>query len=277
MKSTILAPPLKTICTVKSWHKNLGEAIYAGDILVNLVAGSEKEEIPLLATQFGVLVKKCILPGEAIEYGEPVAILSVSPNLFADIKTPTTAPYIAQGPETIHTPQRFARHHTYALLNIPTVVTQIAFDPAEILRLATKTEGNILPFVIAAVAAQLKLFPMLNAQWLSEKEVRYKENVHIALEKGVLSFADTKSVAQIAREVREPNASFPPTFTLTDLSQSRIGYQTPVFHLPQVAHLILLRDQLILAHDARVITERQAIDFLEAVVLHLENAAFLFV
>jgi pyruvate/2-oxoglutarate dehydrogenase complex dihydrolipoamide acyltransferase (E2) component len=158
------------------------------------------------------------------------------------------------------------------------VITEAVFDASEITRLAGKTDGQTLPFILAAVAAQLKLHPNFNAQWLSEKEIRRKEHVHIALEKSVIAHADTKSVAHLYREIVTPEPSnFSATFTLTEIKSTHIAYQTPVLHLPQAAHLVCVSGRLILAHDARVARESEAVAFLEDVVVHLQNAAFLFV
>jgi pyruvate/2-oxoglutarate dehydrogenase complex dihydrolipoamide acyltransferase (E2) component len=74
----------------------------------------------------------------------------------------------------------------------------------------------------------------------------------------------------------EPS-NFSATFTLTQINSVSIVYQTPVLHLPQAAHLACVSGRLILAHDARVARESEAVAFLEAVVTHLQNAAFLFV
>jgi pyruvate/2-oxoglutarate dehydrogenase complex dihydrolipoamide acyltransferase (E2) component len=279
VKATIVLPRLETeitVFTVATWHKNLGEAVYAGDVLVTLQSGSQSQ-FPVHATQFGVLVKRCVLVGEAIETGEPLAVLSVPESPVSTL--PTTVPaYAPQGPENQQRPQRLARHHTHALLNTPTVITQAVFDSTEVARLAAKTEGRTLPFVIAAVAANLRLFPVFNAQWLTENDVRLKYDVHIALAETVICHADTKSVAQIHREMITPEpARFSATFTLTEILAPEIVYQTPVLHLPQSAHLIVLRERLILAHDARVASEAEAVAFLGGVTQHLQNAAFLFV
>jgi pyruvate/2-oxoglutarate dehydrogenase complex dihydrolipoamide acyltransferase (E2) component len=258
--------------TIAAWHKKLGEAVYAGDVLVTLAPNNRA----ITATQFGVLVKKCVLVGEAIEPGEPLAVLTTPP---APLSTPpTSAPYTPQGPEAVWSPHPLARHHTYALTQVPTIITQATFDASEIIRLASKTENQTLPFILAAVVAQLRLHTSFNAQWLSEKEIRRKEHVHIALEKQTIAHADTKSVAHLAREITTPQpTNFSATFTLTQIASGSITYQTPVLHLPQAAHLVCVSNRLILAHDARVATESEAVAFLEAVVAHLQNAAFLFV
>jgi pyruvate/2-oxoglutarate dehydrogenase complex dihydrolipoamide acyltransferase (E2) component len=278
VKTTIVLPAQstqntdQTVFTIAAWHKNINEAVYAGDILVTLTP----DNIPITATQFGVLVKKCVLVGESIEIGEPLAILTTPP---APASTPPVpASYTPQGPETVVAPHPLARHHHYALTQVPTIITEAVFDASEITRLASKTYGQTLPFLLAAVAAQLKLHPNFNAQWLSEKEIRYKGHVHIALERQVIAHADTKSVAHLAREIATPEATnFSATFTLTQITSASITYQTPVLHLPQVAHLVCVSGRLILTHDARVATEPEAVAFLEAIVAHLQNAAFLFV
>jgi pyruvate/2-oxoglutarate dehydrogenase complex dihydrolipoamide acyltransferase (E2) component len=279
VKTTIVLPAQsiqstgQAVFTVASWHKNLGEAVYAGDVLVTLAPDNRA----ITATQFGVLVKKCVLVGEAIEPGEPLAILTTPPAPVPS-QTPSVAPYTPQGSEAIYSPHPLARHHTYALTQVPTILTKAEFDASEIIRLASKTENQTLPFILAAVAAQLRLHTSFNAQWLSEKEIRRKEHVHIALEKQTIAHADTKSVAHLAREITTPQpTNFSATFTLTQITSACVIYQTPVLHLPQVAHLVCVSNRLIFAHDARVATESEAVAFLEAVVAHLQNAAFLFV
>jgi pyruvate dehydrogenase E2 component (dihydrolipoamide acetyltransferase) len=104
--------------------------------------------------------------------------------------------------------------------------------------------------VLKAVAASLKLHPAVNSSWLGDK-IRINHHIHIgvavAVEDGllvpVIRFADTKSLSQIAAEVKEfaqkaKNKKLQPadwegsTFTISNLGMFGIEEFTAIINPP---------------------------------------------
>jgi pyruvate dehydrogenase E2 component (dihydrolipoamide acetyltransferase) len=265
------APVSPLVATVERWEKSLGQAVMIGDGLVTLRAGDELFVVPSPA--FGVLTKKSVLAGEAIEAGEPVAILGgVAAPLVDVILEPFAAPpaYIPAGPEEIHVPspweQALAEHHARSLRDTPHAHAVTVADVSEASRYIAKAARGetvsgapesltLLPFVLCAVAASLSRFAELNAQRTGEAEIRRKRYVHLGVETRhpdgllavpVLRDIDRKSVLTVAREwahlqTRIATATLTPddvsgaTFTVSHTPN--ILYRTPVLHHPLAGHL----------------------------------------
>jgi pyruvate/2-oxoglutarate dehydrogenase complex dihydrolipoamide acyltransferase (E2) component len=243
---------------LSSWKKEIGEAVQAGEAVA--VVGGEI----VLSPAFGILVKKFVLPGEAVEIGEPVALLSGIPETFVTgdeaIPEPVAIrpPYVPGGPETVlplSTGQRaLQRHMARSLQESPHVYTVQRVDMSEVLRLSSRGPFDVLPFLIGATASALRQFPEFNAERIGETAVRHKEYVHIAvpirrddstIAIPILRDADRKSIAVLAREWDELREAAQQgtlstlqqrgaTFTL---SQTDALYQTPILHQPQSAIL----------------------------------------
>jgi pyruvate/2-oxoglutarate dehydrogenase complex dihydrolipoamide acyltransferase (E2) component len=263
MKYTVLLPRVSGLTgdvgLVSSWRKEIGEAVQSGDILA-VVGGAE-----VVSPAFGILARKVVLPGEAIEVGEPLAILSGVPEEFVTgaeaISEPFALrpPYIPGGPEEIvplsPVRQAIARHMARSIQESPHVVTVLPVDMSEVMRLAARVGVPVLPFVLSAAASALKQFPDLNAERVGYAEVRRKQYVHIAvpvrraderLVVPVLRDTDRKSIRSLAREWEElraqavagtlsPDAQRGATFTVVEVADAL--YQTPVLHQPQSAIL----------------------------------------
>ncbi len=259
------------VASVERWEKSLGQAVMLGDALVTLRAGETLFVVPSPA--FGVLTKKCVLAGEAVEAGEPVAVLGgVSAPLSETVPEPFAAPpaYIPAGPEDIYTlspvERALAEHHTRSLRDTPHTHTVAVADVCEALRYIARTERGetvsgvpetltLLPFVLCAVAASLLRFPELNAERTGDAEVRRKRYVHLAVEtcdpNGVLTVpvlrdVDRKSVLAVAREwdhLRSRIAGG--TLATDDVSGATftvshtptVLYRTPILHHPLAGHL----------------------------------------
>lgn len=125
-----------------------------------------------------------------------------------------------------------------------------------------KSVNEVLPIkisfndiVIKAVAAALRINPKVNASWLGDK-IRYNHHIHIgvavAIEDGlivpVLRFADSKSLAEIATEVKElgvkaKNKQLQPadwegnTFTISNLGMFGIEEFTAIINPPDACIL----------------------------------------
>lgn len=128
----------------------------------------------------------------------------------------------------------------------------------------------------------LRQHPRFNAIRLGDDAVHVIDEIRLAVGERVLRDADKRSVLQIARELDSVGWSEGSTFTLIDLSELGVAFQTPVIRQPQVGILTAgaasdNKLPLALTHDARVADGKAAAAFLSAVRRHLEEAQFLFV
>jgi pyruvate/2-oxoglutarate dehydrogenase complex dihydrolipoamide acyltransferase (E2) component len=220
-----------------------------------------------------VLTKKSVLAGEAVEAGEPVAVLGGVPAPLSDLAPePLAVPptYVPAGPEQIYQLSRIERalaeHHARSLRDTPHAHAVTIADVSEALRYITKAGRGetvsgapetltLLPFVLCAVATSLTRFPELNAQRTGETEVRRKQYVHLGVETRhrngtlavpVLRDVDRKSVLAVSREwsrlqMRIANGTPSPddvsdaTFTVSHTPT--VLYRTPILHHPLAGHL----------------------------------------
>lgn len=122
-----------------------------------------------------------------------------------------------------------------------------------------------LPFLIKAIAASLKMHPVVNASVdIDEGTIIYKEYVNIGVavdtDRGlvvpVLRDADRLSISQIARELdrliaaaREGTLSIEEmrggTFTLSNMGAVGGTYSTPIINSPEVAILLIGRSRML--------------------------------
>jgi pyruvate/2-oxoglutarate dehydrogenase complex dihydrolipoamide acyltransferase (E2) component len=267
MKYTVTLPTALSGLTsdvgiVSSWRKQIGEMVQPGEVLA--VVG--EAEVPSPA--FGILAKKVVLPGEAIEVGEPLAVLSGVPEPLVTGQEKVPEPfavrpaYVPGGPEEVQAlspvAQAVAQHLARSAQVSPHVFTVAAADMSEVVRLSAQTGAPPFAFVIHAVAGALVRYPLLNAQLVGEAEVRMKRYVHIGVARRtaggggrlaapVLRDADQKSLMTLGRELADFFAAadagtLPPetqrgaTFTVAE-APGDVLYQTPILHQPQAAQL----------------------------------------
>jgi pyruvate dehydrogenase E2 component (dihydrolipoamide acetyltransferase) len=122
-----------------------------------------------------------------------------------------------------------------------------------------------MPFLIKAIAASLKMHPIVNASVdIEEGTVIYKEYINIGVavdtDRGlvvpVLRDADRLSISQIARELdrliaagREGTLSIEEmrggTFTLSNMGAVGGTYSTPIINSPEVAILLIGRSRML--------------------------------
>ncbi|MBC8139306.1 MAG: 2-oxo acid dehydrogenase subunit E2 [Fibrella sp.] len=259
------------IATVERWEKSLGQAVMIGDALVTLRAGGELFVVPSPA--FGILAKKSVLAGEAIEAGEPVAVLGgVSAPLAPPVLEPFATPpaYVPAGPEEIYrlspTELAVAEHHARALRDTPHTHLVTTADVSEASRYIARTGRGetvpgvpetltLLPFMLCAVAASLTRFPELNAERTGDEEVRRKRYVHLGVEtrdkNGILTVpvlrdVNRKSVLTVAREWEHLKMGIArQTLTSEDVSGATfivshtptVLYRTSILHRPLAGHL----------------------------------------
>ncbi len=242
-----------------------------GETLAVLRTDAQMFAVPSPA--FGVLTKKCALPGEAIEAGEPLAVLGGVPPPLSPSEPepiPVLPTYRSAGPETIHALSAqevaLAEHHRRSLRDTPHAYAVLPADIGEALLYIAKTRRgetvsgapeslSLLPFVLSAVASALLQFPELNAERSGNTEIRRKQYVHIGVETQsteggllvpVLREVDHKSVLAIAREwVRLRDRIADRTMPLDAVSGAtfivsetpRVSYRTPILHHPLAGHL----------------------------------------
>jgi pyruvate/2-oxoglutarate dehydrogenase complex dihydrolipoamide acyltransferase (E2) component len=247
---------------VTGWQKEIGEVVEPFESIATVRIGETEHSVR--SEKVGVLFKKCVLAGEAIELGEPLAVLAGVTEPSGDL-TRRALP--------------LAAHHAASLRVAPHVYTTLDVTLSELHRLREKAALTAsLPFFIAAVAAALREFAVLNG---GQREINIALFEDTAVP--VVFQADQKSVLQLSRELKTLPKTSPrgATFTITD-GLGLAKAQTPVLHQPQVGHLFLGGDAegnatLCLAHDARFVGNFEAMHFLQAVRKSLEEAHFLFI
>ena len=277
MKFTVTLPPLagdSEVAIVAEWRKSLGEVVREGETLAT-VRIADTPPIPVLSPAYGLLTRRSALVGEAIEVGEPLAVLSGVPEsaFTASIVPETFAEpdYVPEGQEEsvpLSVAERLqARHNVRTWRDIPHVQTVAVADVTDVLRLIERVgrgetvtgeamKLDLLPFILHAVANTLPVFPNLNARFVDDTERRIRRDIRLAVSRrtpsGVLLYpvirdADRRSVLALTRELTELNTRLAAgtlqaedvrgaTFTVTQAS-GYVLYQTPLLHQPQVAHL----------------------------------------
>jgi pyruvate/2-oxoglutarate dehydrogenase complex dihydrolipoamide acyltransferase (E2) component len=282
VKFTVIAEH-EGVATVVGWERAIGQFVALGEPLLRL-RKSDGTELSVVAPVYGVLFKKAVLEAEAVEAGEPLAVLAgVTETKTHDVPEPD---YVPVGPETRDTPtereQDLARHHAAALALVPHQHTMLSANLTEMRRLQEKSGAALSAFFVAAVAAALRAHPRFNAAWLTDDEIRLRQNINICLPQPGAAFpvlldADRQSVLALSRAL-ESSAALPTggaTFTLT-LGEALT--QNPILHTPQAAHLYIgSTGVLSLAHDPRVADGFAATAFLKEVQRNLEETRFLFV
>jgi 2-oxoglutarate dehydrogenase E2 component (dihydrolipoamide succinyltransferase)/2-oxoisovalerate dehydrogenase E2 component (dihydrolipoyl transacylase) len=135
------------------------------------------------------------------------------------------------------------------------VVTFFETDFSAIAKFREGRKLTYLPFVIKAVTAAMKEFPILNSSW-SDQGIVIKKDIHlgiaVALDDGLLvpvvRHADRKGLTQLGQEVADlaerargkrlaPEEVQSGTFTITNHGGFGSLFSTPIIHQPQIAIL----------------------------------------
>jgi pyruvate/2-oxoglutarate dehydrogenase complex dihydrolipoamide acyltransferase (E2) component len=269
------------VYVVAEWRKRIGEAVQQGETLalVRPAAGDDGEAappVPVPSPAFGVLSRLGALAGEAVEVGEPLAVLAGVPEPLegggsngAAVPLPPRPLYVPRGPEEVvalsAADRALGEHFALSARTMPHVYTVAQADVSEPLRLSGRAGNDtplpLLALVVHAVAAGLRRHPALNAQRVTPAEVRRKGYVHVGLAlRGsadgrlavpVVRDADRRSLPDLAREVAnltararsgaltEDDVRPGATFTvaLTETAAPGVLYQTALLHRPQAALL----------------------------------------
>lgn len=176
----------------------------------------------------------------------------------------------------------------------------------ETVNAVTSVKTSFNDFVIKAVAAALREHPKVNASWLGDV-IRYNNHIHIgvavAVEEGllvpVIRFADSKTLSQIASEVKDlagkakekklqPKDWEGNTFTISNLGMFGIEEFTAIINPPDACILavggikqtpVIKEGQIVpgavmkvtLSCDHRVVDGATGADFLQTLKTLLEN------
>lgn len=259
MKYTVTVPDLAIAsCTLTEWRKEIGDYVAAGDVLA--ICGEAEVSSPA----FGILNRKYAQPGQAVEAGEPLALLAGVPEplVTETSRLPDTfavrPPSLPIGPEEISplTPraQVIAQALSRATAHVPHIFTSTTVDMSEVARLAQRTQIPPLLFLAHVVASALSQYPELNSELVDTSTVRRKRYVHLAVRfqragttfAPVLRDADRRSLRSLAGEWQDlcsaadanqlpPESARGATFTISETSAAVL--QSPLLHLPQVGHL----------------------------------------
>lgn len=184
-------------------------------------------------------------------------------------------------------------------------------------RKAAETQGaklTYLPFIMKAVVAALKKFPLLNASLDDARgEIVVKKYYHLGIavagENGlivpVIKDVDKKSLVQLAREVAEvaerarvgrnhPDELKGGTFTISSIGSVGGLFATPIINHPEVGILAVMKIKerpvvkdgqiaigqvmnLALSFDHRVVDGSVGADFTNEVIRYLENPSTLMI
>lgn len=142
---------------------------------------------------------------------------------------------------------KFSAPHFYLTMEID---MDKAIDARAAINAISPVKVSFNDIVIKAVAASLRKHPKINSSWLGDK-IRYNEHIHIgvavAVDEGllvpVIRFADSKSISQIAEEVKyfaqkakdkklQPSDWEGNTFTISNLGMFGIEEFTAIINPP---------------------------------------------
>jgi pyruvate dehydrogenase E2 component (dihydrolipoamide acetyltransferase) len=186
------------------------------------------------------------------------------------------------------------------------VTTVMDVDLGRVAALRSTSGFSYTAYTVWATAQGLKEFPLLNA-WVEEDRIIVKRPVHMgvavaiegALVVPVLRNAERKSVGEIDKEINDlsakaragqltPDDMKGSTFTVTNSGVFGSLLFTPIINLPEVAVLgmgkvadtpVVREGQVVaakvmylcLSYDHRAVDGATAVQFLQAVKIHLEN------
>lgn len=179
MKFTVILPPLagdSEVALVAEWQKQLGDVVRGGETLATVRVG-DAPPIPVLSPAYGLLTRRSALVGEAIEVGEPLAVLSGVPeSAFVTSGVPESfaePAYVPDGPEESKPLSAAevlqAQHNVRSWRDIPHVQTVAVADVTNIQRLIERVGRgetvtgeamrlDLFPFILHAVANALPTF-----------------------------------------------------------------------------------------------------------------------
>ena len=245
---------------------------------------------------------KSALPEKALE----AETVSKSPE---DEVKPLSGALKAMAEHMAHSASVAARVTTMAEVDMSELV-KIRGALKESFKEEFKVSLTFVPFVVKAICAGLKKYPVLNASLQGQDIVMHRHmNVGMAVDAGesllvpVIKDAQNKGIVDLSREIQSLSTRAREgklmlndiqggTFTLTNAGVYGALLATPIIHQPQSAILwmgkvmempvvregqIVIRSMMYicLSYDHRIIMGAQAVQFLQIVKRNLENPALL--
>ncbi|MFN7012777.1 MAG: dihydrolipoamide acetyltransferase family protein, partial [Bacteroidia bacterium] len=147
---------------------------------------------------------------------------------------------------------KFSAPHFYLTMEID---MDKAIEARTAINAVAPVKVSFNDLVVKAVAASLRKHPKINSSWLGDK-IRYNEHIHIgvavAVDEGLLvpvvRFADSKSITQIAEEIKyfaqkakdkklQPSDWEGNTFTISNLGMFGIEEFTAIINPPDACIL----------------------------------------
>jgi pyruvate/2-oxoglutarate dehydrogenase complex dihydrolipoamide acyltransferase (E2) component len=248
---------------------------------------------------------KSVLPEKALKALE-VETVSKIPE---DEVKPLSGALKAMAEHMAHSASVAARVTTMAEVDM-TELVKIRGALKESFKEEFKVSLTFVPFVVKAICAGLKKYPILNASLQGQDIVMHRRmNVGMAVDAGesllvpVIKDAQNKGIVDLSHEIQSLSTRAREgklmlndiqggTFTLTNAGVYGALLATPIIHQPQSAILwmgkvmeipvvregqIVIRSMmyLCLSYDHRIIMGAQAVQFLQIVKRNLENPVLL--
>jgi pyruvate dehydrogenase E2 component (dihydrolipoamide acetyltransferase) len=255
--STVAAPPTPTISAPKVQeivHSVNGDERLKISPLAKRLATEKGIDLGMLkgSGEHGRIVKRDIdwfKPGSFVQ-GSTLSAKAVTKESFEEVTVTQMRKTIARRLAE----SKFTAPHFYLTMDID---MDEVVRARESINQVTQVKISFNDFVVKAVATSLREHPAVNSAWLGDR-IRYNHHIHIgvavAVEDGLLvpvvRFADSKSLSQIAVEVKEfakkakdkklqPQDWEGNTFTISNLGMFNIESFTAIINPPDACILAI--------------------------------------
>ncbi len=255
--STVAAPPTPTISAPKVQeivHSANGDERLKVSPLAKRLATEKGIDLGMLkgSGEHGRIVKRDIdwfKPGSFVQ-GSTLSAKAVTKESFEEVTVTQMRKTIARRLAE----SKFTAPHFYLTMDID---MDEVVRARESINQVTQVKISFNDFVVKAVATSLREHPAVNSAWLGDR-IRYNHHIHIgvavAVEDGLLvpvvRFADSKSLSQIAVEVKEfakkakdkklqPQDWEGNTFTISNLGMFNIESFTAIINPPDACILAI--------------------------------------
>lgn len=255
--STVAAPPTPIISTPRAQeivHSANGDERLKISPLAKRLATEKGIDFGMLkgSGEHGRIVKRDIdwfKPGSFVQ-GSTLSAKAVTKESFEEVTVTQMRKTIARRLAE----SKFTAPHFYLTMDID---MDEVVRARESINQVTQVKISFNDFVVKAVATSLREHPAVNSAWLGDR-IRYNHHIHIgvavAVEDGLLvpvvRFADSKSLSQIAVEVKEfakkakdkklqPQDWEGNTFTISNLGMFNIESFTAIINPPDACILAI--------------------------------------
>lgn len=254
---TVTAPPTPTISAPKVQeiiHSANGDERLKISPLAKRLAAEKGIDLGMLkgSGEHGRIVKRDIdwfKPGSFVQ-GSTLSAKAVTKESFEEVTVTQMRKTIARRLGE----SKFSAPHFYLTMDID---MDEVVRARESINQVTQVKISFNDFVVKAVATSLREHPAVNSAWLGDR-IRYNHHIHVgvavAVEDGLLvpvvRFADSKTLSQIAIEVKEyakkakdkklqPQDWEGNTFTISNLGMFNIESFTAIINPPDACILAI--------------------------------------